>query len=148
MSRRFASEREDLVDVLAKELVSTRAIDPLQARLHVEAAVEIFLSPERLKKDALFGFPALLAFLRSRAGKILRYILTDEQFIKLKDRIYASTETFRVGDFGSIRELSQLKGIVSISVNDELLAELSAMEILISEFWQARRNVVGASLVY
>lgn len=137
-SNKFVSERNEFVDTLVKEAAKTGKVDLVQAHRLIEEAIETFLAPEHQRRSALSGLAALAALLRSQAGKILKMVLSEGQFIKLRGLVDASRGKVGRGNFGSIRELSQIKDGAPFRVNDMLLSELSNMEKLIDGFHKAR----------
>lgn len=143
-SAQFETEHERFFAILTRELKSAITVDDARARAVVREAVETFIRHlddlDRDARQALTGPGAVLNTFRKSTAAIAKRLLPRRWLEYLKSAMFGAVPAPTPGNYGQLQDLQKLTPPVEFLIDDRLIAELSAMENLISGFYRARKG--------
>lgn len=144
LSPKFEQERKQFVGFLANEAKNTKAIDVLEAKNMILAAMAEFdnfiVKHYQIQKVSRSKVDTFMLGLRSMVISAIEGVLPEKQARKIKENLSRLIDREQRGSLGSLNNLTQNQAAAAFRLNDTLVKELEEIEFLVSGFYEVRRS--------
>lgn len=146
LSPEFKGENDKFIALLSDELISVQPMERSKSEATIREAVAAYITHmndiRRKNVEVLANREAAARKLRAVIVKVLKRLLPSQLLGRLKSVLFglrggASDDKGALGNLAGLKQNSNGRHLL---FNDELAAELAAMEVLIASFYAARRS--------